>query len=81
MKRKIKATIFYKMDEGHRDKDCVVGGWEKGKEFSFSDTYIITEGSFYSEDDMYEYIKHDLALVAGGGYTTDHIYDTRYEFA
>lgn len=81
MKRLVKATIFYKMDEEHKDKDYVVGGWEKGKVYSFSDTYSIEEGSFYSDDDMYTYIKHDLALVAGGGYNTDHIYDVRFEFA
>ena len=36
--KKIKGTIFYKMDENHRDKDYVVGGWQKGKEYSYSDT-------------------------------------------
>jgi hypothetical protein len=48
--------------------------------YSHLDTYNIDDGSFWSEDAMYAYIKHDLKLIAGGGYNTDHIYDVRFEF-
>lgn len=81
MKQTVKATIFYKMKDTHPDKSYVVGGWEEDKEYSHSDTYNIDDDSFWSEDAMYAYIKHDLKLIASGGYNTDHIYDVRFEFA
>ena len=49
----------------------------KEKVFTFSDTY--TFNSDYTEEEVIIYIKHDLKLVAGGGYNTDHIHNVKFE--
>ena len=43
----------------------------KNKEFTITDIYRIP--LYYSLDYIHEYIKHDLMLVAGGGYSTDNV--------
>lgn len=69
-KVKIKATIYYMIDTEHSD-------YQHYKEpeglHEFSDIYTIDTDKFVSMDDVENYIKHDLALVAGGGYNTKHI--------
>ena len=47
------------------------------KNFYISDTY--TFNSDYTEEEAIIYIKHDLKLVAGGGYNTDHIHNVKFE--
>lgn len=69
---KIKATIKYKMKENHPDLKYVKG-WNRDKVFEFEDTYNIDPDSFWCEDSMNSYIRHDMALVAGGGYDTEGI--------
>ena len=54
-----------------------VEDWTKEKTFTFSDTY--TFNSDYTEEEAIIYIKHDLKLVAGGGYNTDHIHNVKFE--
>lgn len=76
----IEGIIEYAMKANHPDKDYVVDGWVPGKIYGYADLYKINPDSFYSEDDMYEYIKKDLALVAGGGYRTDTIENVSYKF-
>lgn len=43
----------------------------KGMVHSFSDIYSIP--TYYERDYIHEYIKHDLMLVASGGYSTDNV--------
>ena len=74
MIKSIKATIKWRCKSNHPDTDDTVS------EFSYTDTYRIDTS--YFEDDMAikDYIKHDMALVAGGGYETDTITDVKYIF-
>lgn len=73
----ILARIYYKMKPTHPDYDCYVGGYIPETEISTDDVYRFSN---HLEINDVEAMETDLALVAGGGYNTDHIYDVRYEF-
>ena len=60
---KYHGKINYTMDEEHPDRKYVED-WTENKVFSFSDTYTFNSG--YTEEDVTNYIKRDLKLVAGG---------------
>ncbi len=70
------GKINYTMDAEHPDKKYVKD-WTENKVFSFSDTYTFDSG--YIEEDVINYIKRDLKLVAGGGYNADHIHNVTFE--
>lgn len=75
------AKIYYTVDDGHPDWWCMTDK-EKYEVNTFEDTYIF-DNNWYAKDEvdaMIEHAKWDLALVAGGGYDTDHIHNIRYEF-
>ena len=72
MKRKFKAKIAYTTDKNHPDTD-------KEVRLDYEDAYIIDDRCFNGNDDIMEYIKEDMALVAGGGYNTSHIHDVKFE--
>ena len=76
---KIRAKIYYTIKETHPDKDCVVGGWDPNKVYDYEDIYTIDSNRFQGEDDIKDYIKTDLKLVAGGGYNWKHIDNIRFE--
>lgn len=88
-KLKIKATIIYTVDENHPDYKCMNEKQQHGVN-SFSDTYVfdmynpITNPYGYwttgDSDQITEYMIRDLSLVAGGGYTTDHIHNLDFKF-
>ena len=61
--------LFYNL--ANKGKD-----WTANKVFTYEDTYVFNDT--YSKDDMWNYIKTDLALVAGGGYNADHIHIIKY---
>ena len=71
MKTKIKATIYFDTTKEHPDTNGKVN-----KGMKFTDIY-------YVENDLidYEYIKNDLALIAGGGYTTKTITNVRFNIS
>lgn len=71
------AKIKYKIKKTHPDIDCVPD-WTPEKIYEFEDVYIFQEG-WYEPDYEKDYIKHDLRLVAGGGYKTDGIADVKFE--
>lgn len=71
-KIKYNARINYYMLPGHPDIPYYPK-WQEGKIESFNDTYTFDRNYFETENDMILYIKHDLALVAGGGYNTNYI--------
>ena len=75
-KKVFKAAITYNMTSEHPDIDCV----ENPKEaLTFEDTYYMDiEYWDNNEEEMIYFIKHDLALVAGGGYSTEHIYNVKF---
>lgn len=71
----IRGKIEYTIDKDHPDIKCVEN-WTGGKVFTYEDEYTFSD--IYNEDDMWNYIKNDLALVAGGGYNADHINIIKY---
>lgn len=73
---KIKAKIVYKIDNKHPD---LMEPWNPNKEYEYEDTYTMDLDYFSDIEEAKEFIKEDLALVAGGGYSTEHIHDVRYE--
>lgn len=74
---KIKGVIKYKMKDNHPDLKYVPED-ERGDVMEFCDIYTIDPDSFWCDDAIDSYIKHDLALVAGGGYDTDTITDVKF---
>ena len=71
MKIRYTGKIEYKILPGHIDR-CCDKDWTPDKIYTFQDTYTFEYG-YYSTDEIRSYIKHDLALVAGGGYDSKHI--------
>lgn len=76
-KVKIKGIIFYTVDKSHPDYQYIKNPDEVQK---FSDVYTMDTSYFPDQYSREYYIKNDLALIAGGGYTTDHIHNVSFEF-
>lgn len=75
MKTSFKATIKFDCDGNHPDAPNEQG-------LQYTDTYHFDTDVFSGGNDrdaMLSYIKHDLALVAGGGYDTDTIINVKYD--
>ena len=73
---KYHGKITYTIDNGHPDIKYVED-YKEEKIFTFEDTYTFNED--YPKENVTEYIKRDLMLVAGGGYNTEHIHNTKFE--
>ena len=71
---KYKGTISYRITEDHPDRKYFKG--DLSKKLTYSDIY--TFGEELPKESIINYIKYDLALIAGGGYSTDHIKDVRF---
>ena len=68
-----KATIKCDTDESHPDAPNTKG-------LTLTDTFNFDADYFNGGTDaMRNYIKKDLALVAGGGYNSDHINNVSFE--
>lgn len=65
MTKKIYAKIVYGL-KGSNQK------------FVFDDTYIIDPTYFWGNDDILQYIKNDLLLCAGGGYSTKAVKNAKF---
>lgn len=74
---KYRAKIKYRIKKTHPDIGCVKD-WTPKKVFEIEDVYTFQE-EWFSEDYEKDYMRHDLALVAGGGYSTNHISNVKYE--
>ena len=74
--KKYHGKIVYTIDKAHPDIKYIEDYTEE-KIFTFEDVY--TFNGEYSKEDVAEYIKRDLMLVAGGGYNTDHIHNVKFE--
>ena len=74
MKASYEASIYYDMKENHPDLHLV----KDSKNKSFTDTYEIETDTLWGEP--IEYIKGDLKLIAGGGYSCDTIENVRFFF-
>lgn len=64
MIKTIDATIFYTY---------------KGKKYTFHDVYKIDTDFYDDNDEILCYIKHDLKLVAGGGYSTENVKNAKFK--
>ena len=71
---KYKGTISYRITENHPDRKYFKG--DISERLTFSDVYTFKENT--PKELVLYYIKNDLALVAGGGYDSDHIRDVRF---
>lgn len=56
-----------------------VKDWTEDKVMTFEDEYYFDMDMGYTHDEIVSHIKHDLMLVAGGGYITDHIHNVEFE--
>lgn len=76
------GRIEYKISKNHPDV-AACSGWTPETVFAYEDVYRFPDSLI---DDMQQaagpymaaVIKRDLALVAGGGYNSDHITDVKY---
>lgn len=71
---KYRGTISYRITEDHPDRKYFKG--DITKRLTYSDVYTFKED--VPKEAIVNYIKNDLALVAGGGYNTDHIRDIHF---
>ena len=76
LKYRFYGKITYTIDKGHPDVKCVEN-WTEDKVLEFADHYTFTMD--YTKDEIESYIKHDLMLVAGGGYNAEHIHNVNFE--
>lgn len=82
----IKGTLSYTVDEGHPDYGYMTDKQKHGIN-RVSDTYKFdlydpqdNPAGYWDPDNldgMIDYVRHDLALVAGGGYSTAHIHNVK----
>ena len=75
---KVKGVIRYKVKKNHPDLKYIDGD-KRYDEFEFCDVYNIDTDNFWGRDHIESFIKHDLALVAGGGYDTDTIKNVKFK--
>ncbi len=67
---KYEGTIVYMIAPGHPDQKYVK---DIGATFTYSDTFTFDRE--FPREMVEDYIRRELALVAGGGYDTEHIYN------
>lgn len=70
MKKVFEGAITFKVDKGHPDMQYIKNPNEP---LSFNDTYTMDTDYYSNEEEMIGFIKHDLSIVAGGGYSKEHI--------
>ena len=58
--------------------NATISGNVHGKKYTFSDVYNVNRDYFYSIDEIILYIKHDLMLVLGGGYSTKDVKNAKF---
>lgn len=75
--RKFRATIYYTVNKYHPDYLYIKNPEE---EQSFTDDYTVDMNYFNGLDHVKQYIKNDLRVIAGGGYSTAYTYNVRYTF-
>lgn len=65
---KIKAKLTFTVTKDNPDFKYIN---DENKILEFEDTYTFEDT--YDIEDAIRYIKHDMLLVAGGGYSTQHV--------
>lgn len=76
LKHRFYGKITFTIDKEHPDVKYVKD-WTEDKVLEFEDYY--TFSTDYTKDEVESYIKHDLMVVAGGGYKTEHIHNVNFE--
>lgn len=76
MIKEYKAEIKFKTFPDHPNYEYIK---DMDKELTFSDIYHIDTDYFDNNEHIINYIKNDLLLVAGGGYSTEHIHGEKFE--
>lgn len=72
------ATIYYRMKGNNPDWGYVK---DHRKTLNMDYTARFDLNWWWGEDDIIEHLKHELMLMAGGGYSTDTIKNVRFEIA
>ena len=83
MKKSILATIKYTIDKKHKDYNCMLPYPSEKEIMSFTDVYSF-DTEYYGNltyEEMENYAKHDLKLIAGGGYDWKHVHNIQFEFS
>lgn len=70
------AEITYTIDKNHSDIECIAD-WTKDKTFKHCDEYYFNS-EIYTKSDAKEYIKRDLSIIAGGGYSSKHVHNKKF---
>lgn len=82
------ATLSCIPDNQHPDYQYMTTQQKSGLNFNDNYTFSIYDPienptGYYTTDqtdDMIARMKHDLMLVAGGGYNTDHIHNVKFTY-
>ena len=75
-----KAKLNYTVKETHPDFEYLNDpNWTPEKIYEDKDGYHIDPEHYYDEDDIVDYIKEDMLLIAGGGYNWNGIDNIRFE--
>lgn len=74
--KSIKAKIIFTVDMQHPDIEYIK---DPTKTFEYEDTYFDTSFQFDDLEQFESYVKSDLAIIAGGGYNSEHIHNVAYE--
>lgn len=75
----IKAKLTYTIKPTHPDFQYLTENWSPEKRFTDEDTYHINPNLFYGDEDIEDFIKEDMLLVAGGGYNWNGIDNIEFE--
>lgn len=71
------AEISYTIDGEHPDRKYCGEDWTEDQVFTYSDTYYF---NMDDEEICIRYMKGDLMLVAGGGYSKEHVHNVAFKF-
>lgn len=73
-KKVFKGRITFNISSDHPDIQYVKN---PNDELHFEDTYLFD--SDYNKEDIINFIKNDLSIVAGGGYSTENILNVKFD--
>lgn len=71
-----KGLITFNIDSGHPDVQCVEN---IDDELCFEDIYTLSSDYYINEEEMINFIKQDLSIVAGGGYSKENIRNVKFD--
>lgn len=72
--KKFKGVITFNVKASHPDIEYIKNPKDQ---LSFEDVY--TFDSDYNKETIVDTIKNDLSIVAGGGYSKEHIFNVEFD--